>query len=79
MSEIITVGLGLAKNVFQVHRADGAGRSVLRKKLSRSQVLKFFKQLEPCIVAMEGNRPFYLAVTHKYRVMAFGRCGFLRA
>lgn len=33
MSEIITVGLDLAKNVFQVHGADGAGRAVLRKKL----------------------------------------------
>jgi len=33
MSEIITVGLDLAKNVFQVHGADGAGRGVLRKKL----------------------------------------------
>ena len=54
MSEIITVGLDLAKNVFQVHGADGAGRAVLRKKLSRSQVLKFFKQLEPCVVAMEA-------------------------
>jgi len=35
MSEIITVGLDLAKNVFQVHGADGAGRAVLRKKLRR--------------------------------------------
>ena len=54
MSEIITVGLDLAKNVFQVRGADGAGRAVLRKKLSRSQVLKFFKQLKPCVVAMEA-------------------------
>ena len=54
MSEIITVGLDLAKNVFQVHGADGAGRAVLRKKLSRAQVLKFFKQLGPCVVAMEA-------------------------
>ena len=35
MSDIITVGLDLAKNVFQVHGADGAGRAVLRKKLRR--------------------------------------------
>ena len=35
MSEITTVGLDLAKNVFQVHVADGAGRAVLRKKLLR--------------------------------------------
>ncbi|CUH40100.1 hypothetical protein JSE7799_02829 [Jannaschia seosinensis] len=45
MSEIITVGLDLAKNVFQVHGADGTGRAVLRKKLRRAQVLEFFGQL----------------------------------
>ena len=42
MSEIITVGLDLAKNVFQVHGADGAGQAILRKKLRRDQVLAFF-------------------------------------
>ena len=54
MSEIITVGVDLAKNVFQVHGADGAGRAVLRKKLRRTQVLEFFSQLPPCVVAMEA-------------------------
>ncbi len=54
MSEIITVGLDLAKNVFQVHGADGAGRAVLRKKLRRAQVLEFFSQLPSCVVAMEA-------------------------
>ena len=53
MLEIITVGLDLAKNVFQVHGADGAGSAVLRKKLRRTQVLEFFGQLPPCVVAME--------------------------
>ena len=54
MSEIITVGLDLAKNVFQVHGADGTGRAALRKKLRRAQVLEFFSQLPPCVVAMEA-------------------------
>ncbi|ARC39212.1 IS110 family transposase (plasmid) [Paracoccus yeei] len=54
MSDITTVGLDLAKDVFQVHGADGAGRAVLRKKLRRTQVLEFFSQLRPCIVAMEA-------------------------
>ena len=54
MSEIITVGIDLAKNVFQVHGADGTGRAVLRKKLRRAQVLEFFSQLPPCVVAMEA-------------------------
>jgi len=54
MSEIITVGLDLAKNVHQAHGADAAGRAVLRKKLRRDQVLAFFGQLPPCMVAMEA-------------------------
>lgn len=40
MSEIITVGLDLAKNVFQLHGADVSGRAVLRRKLRRGQVLE---------------------------------------
>lgn len=54
MSEIITVGLDLAKNVFQAHGADASGQAVLRKKLRRDQVLSFFSQLPSCIVAMEA-------------------------
>jgi transposase len=54
MSEITTVGLDLAKNVFQAHGADAAGRAVLRKKLRRDQVLAFFSQLPRCVVAMEA-------------------------
>ncbi len=54
MSDIITIGLDLAENVFQVHGADGAGRAVLRKKLRRTQVLAFFNQLPRCMVAMEA-------------------------
>ena len=54
MSEIITVGLDLAKNVFQVHGADASGLGVLRKKLRRDQVLAFFGELRPCLVAMEA-------------------------
>lgn len=42
MSEITTIGLDLAKNVFQVHGADAAGHPVLRKKLRRSQLFEFF-------------------------------------
>ncbi len=54
MSDIITVGLDLAKSVFQVHGADGAGRAIQRKKLRRMQVLAFFSQLPRCVVAMEA-------------------------
>lgn len=48
------VGLDLAKSVFQVHGVDGSGRAVVRKRLRRVQVLEFFGQLAPCVVAMEA-------------------------
>jgi transposase len=54
MSEIVTVGLDLAQNVFQAHGADGSGRGVLHKKLRRDQVLDFFSQLPSCVVVMEA-------------------------
>jgi len=54
MTKITTVGLDLAKSVFQVHGSDIDGRPVLRKKLRRDQVLRFFATLEPCLVAMEA-------------------------
>jgi transposase len=54
MSEIVTVGLDLAKSVFQVHGVDTSGRAVLSKNLRRDQVLAFFGQLAPCVVAMEA-------------------------
>lgn len=54
MAEIATIGLDLAKRVFQVHAADAAGREVLRRKLRRSEVEPFFAALPPCLVAMEA-------------------------
>ena len=52
MSEIITVGLDLAKNVFQLHGADVSRRVLLRRKLLRAQVLEFLGGLPSCTVAM---------------------------
>ena len=54
MQTIAVVGLDLAKNVFQVHGAGGTGRTVLRKKIRRAQMLEFFSQLPSCVVAMEA-------------------------
>ncbi len=54
MGEITTVGLDLAKLVFQVHGADAAGQVVFRKTLRRAKVLEFFGRLSPCVVAMEA-------------------------
>jgi transposase len=54
MSDIINVGLDLAKNVFQAHGADASGQAVLRMKLRRDQVLEFFARLPSFVVAMEA-------------------------
>ena len=47
--QITTIGLDIAKNVFQVHGIDAAEKVVVRKQLRRSQVLAFFKALPPCL------------------------------
>ena len=54
MGQIITIGLDVAKTVFQVHGVDAAGAVVARKRLRRSQVLAFFAGLPPCLVGMEA-------------------------
>ena len=54
MGEVSTIGMDLAKSVFQVHGADASGAVVFRKKLRRSQVLSFFAAQPPCTVAMEA-------------------------
>ncbi|MEQ1784261.1 MAG: transposase, partial [Hyphomonadaceae bacterium] len=50
----ITIGIDLAKSVFQVHGVDAAGLITVRKKLRRAEVLTFFASLEPCLVGMEA-------------------------
>ena len=54
MSEVTTVGLDIAKNVFQVHGIDAGGDVVIRRQLRRSQVLSFFKKLPACLVGIEA-------------------------
>jgi transposase len=54
MGEVSTIGLDLAKSVFQVHGADASGAVLFRKKLRRHQVLIFFAAQPPCTVAMEA-------------------------
>jgi transposase len=51
---VATIGLDLAKNVFQVHGVDADGQVVLRRKLRRSEVLRFFEALPACLVGMEA-------------------------
>lgn len=52
--QITTIGLDLAKRVFQVHAVDASGDVVVRKALRRSQVLPFFTKLPPCLIGMEA-------------------------
>ena len=54
MGEVSTIGLDLAKSVFQAHGADEIGKVVFRKKLRRDQVLEFFASQPKCLVAMEA-------------------------
>ena len=54
MNEVITIGVDLAKNIFQVHGVDAEGGVVVRRQLRRGQMLAFFKKLPPCLVGMEA-------------------------
>jgi transposase len=54
MNEVSTVGLDIAKKVFQVHAVDRAGAVVVRRSLRRAQVLAWFARLAPCLVGMEA-------------------------
>ena len=54
MQSISTIGLDIAKSVFQVHGVDAAGKVVLRRQLRRRQVLAFFQKLPPCLVGVEA-------------------------
>jgi len=52
--QITTIGLDLAKSVFQVHGIDAAGQVVVRKSVRRAQMLAFFSKLPPCLVGIEA-------------------------
>ncbi|TPG34872.1 IS110 family transposase [Roseomonas nepalensis] len=52
--QVTTIGLDIAKRVFQAHGVDEAGRAVLRRKLQRVEVLTFFRGLPPCLVGIEA-------------------------
>jgi len=68
MSEISTIGLDLAKNVFQVHGVDGSGNALLRRQLRRGAVEKFFAQMPPCVVGIEacGSAHHWARVIGRY-------------
>ena len=54
MQTITTIGLDIAKSVFQVHGTDATGQVVIRRQLKRRFVLSFFEKLPPCLVGIEA-------------------------
>lgn len=54
MAQVSTIGLDLAKNVFQVHGIDAQGKVLVRRALRRGEVLPYFTKLSPCLVGMEA-------------------------
>jgi transposase len=54
MGEVSTIGLDIAKSVFQVHGVDDTGTVVMRKRISRAKVVEFFSGLPPCLVGIEA-------------------------
>jgi transposase len=54
MQMITTIGLDIAKSVFQVHGVDAAGEMVIRRQLKRRFVLAFFQKAPPCLVGIEA-------------------------
>ena len=73
--DISTIGLDLAKNVFQVHAVDATGEVVIRKTLRRAQMQPFFAKLSPCLVGVEACGTSHhwarelIAVGHEVRLM----------
>ncbi len=71
----MTVGVDLAKNVFQVHAIDADGKVLVRRQLRRAEVLKFFAALPSCLVGMEACASAHhwgrelLALGHDVRLM----------
>src|SRR6202140_2019913 len=75
MQTITTIGLDIAKSVFQVHGVDAGGQVIVRRQLKRRYVLTFFQKLSPCLVGIEacgsahhGSRELQ-ALGHTVRLM----------
>ena len=74
--KLTTIGIDLAKNVFQVHGVDERGKAVLKKQLKRDQMAAFFANLAPCLIGMEacGSAHFWAnklqAMGHTVKLMA---------
>jgi len=54
MQAVTTIGLDIAKSIFQVHGIDAAGNVLIRRQLKRRYVLAFFEKLSPCLIGIEA-------------------------
>ncbi|HEX9202113.1 MAG TPA: transposase, partial [Acidobacteriaceae bacterium] len=54
MQAVTTIGLDIAKSVFQVHGVDAEGKVIIRRKLKRRYIVAFFQKLPPCLVGIEA-------------------------
>jgi transposase len=63
--EVTTIGLDIAKSVFQVHGVDANGQVIVRRQIKRRYVLAFFQKLAPCLVGIEACA----------NCRSFSRCG----
>ena len=54
MQAVTTIGLEIAKSVFQIHGVDAAGNVIVRRQLKRRYVLPFFQRLPPCLIGIEA-------------------------
>ena len=66
--KITTLGVDLAKNIFQIHGVDENGKAVLRRKLSRSKLVEFISALPPCLIGVEacGSSHYWVRQFKKY-------------
>jgi transposase len=75
MQAVTTIGLDIAKSVFQAHGVDAAGQVVVRRQLKRRYVLAFFLKLPPCLIGIEACASSHhwsrelQALGHKVRLM----------
>jgi transposase len=74
VKKITTLGVDLAKNVFQLHGVDFAGKAILRREVRRVQLMKTMAQLEPCLIGIEacGGAQIYLATHTIQEAAAYG-------
>lgn len=75
MGQVVTIGLDIAKSVFQVHGVDESGATVLRQRLTRSKLVLFFGKLPRCLVGIEACATSHywarelIALGHEVRLM----------